>query len=209
METMTKLSQEQKEQLVQEALKNAMSYKAYAALVEQHADAETNTGPDITEALINYTLLSHRRMKRWGKTFKLQQEDIDQINAFDGDMTWLIITESWCGDAAQTMPMMDKIAQASQGKIQVKVVLRDENLELMDAFLTNGARSIAKLIAIDNRSGKIIGEWGPRPSIATQMVQDYKAEHGKLTPEFKQDLQVWYNKDKGRNATEDLLELIN
>lgn len=209
MKTETKLSQNDKEQLVQDALQQAMSYEVYAQLVAQHADAGTNTGPETTEALVNYTLLSHRRMKRWGKTFKLQEQDLEQITNFNGDVTWLIITESWCGDAAQTMPMMDKIAQASNDKINVKVVLRDENLELMDAFLTNGARSIAKLIAIDNTTGAITGEWGPRPSMATQMVIDYKKEHGKLTPEFKQDLQVWYNKDKGRNTTEDLLGLLN
>ena len=102
---------------------------------------------------------------------------------------------------------MQKIAELSNG-ITLKVVLRDENLELMDAFLYNGGRSIPKLIALDNTTGKILGDWGPRPSIATQLVDDYKKEHGKLTPEFKQDLQVWYNKDKGQNTAQDLLGLL-
>lgn len=197
-----------REQIVQEALPKAISYQAYRQLVDDHAAQETSTGPNQTEALTNYTMLNQRRMKRLDKTTKIKEEDIAKIQDFKGDVTWLVITESWCGDAAQTMPVMQKIADLSDG-IDVKVVLRDENLELIDAFLYNGGRSIPKLVAIDNTSGNVISDWGPRPSEATKMVNDYKEAHGKLTPEFKQDLQVWYNKDKGQNTVADLLHLLD
>ncbi len=87
-------------------------------------------------------------------------------------------------------------------------MLRDENEGLMNSFLTNGGKAIPKLIAIDGESGKVMNTFGPRPSVATSLVNEYKAEHGTLTPEFKQDLQVWYNKDKGQSTIEDLLELL-
>ena len=196
-----------REQIVQEALPNAISYQAYRQLIDDHAAQETSTGPNQTEALTNYTMLNQRRMKRLDKTTKIQEAAIAKIQAFKGDVTWLVITETWCGDAAQTMPVMQKIAEISDG-IEVKVILRDENLELIDAFLYNGGRSIPKLVAIDNASGNVLGDWGPRPSVATKMVNDYKEAHGKLTPEFKQDLQVWYNKDKGQNTIEDLVNLL-
>ena len=197
-----------KEQIVKEALPKAISYSGYRQLIDDHTANETSTGPDQTEALTNYTMLNQRRMKRLDKTTKLQEADIARIKEFKGDVTWLVITESWCGDAAQTMPVMQKIAELSDG-IDIKVVLRDENLELMDAFLYNGGRSIPKLIAIDNTSGDLLGDWGPRPSEATQLVNDYKEAHGKLTPEFKEDLQVWYNKDKGQSTVKDLLNLLD
>ena len=196
-----------REQIVQEALPKAISYQEYRQLMDDHAAQETSTGPNQTEALTNYTMLNQRRMKRLDKTTKIKEEDIAKIKDFNGDITWLVITESWCGDAAQTMPVMQKIAELNDG-IDVKVVLRDENLELIDAFLYNGGRSIPKLVAIDNTSGDVIADWGPRPSVATKMVNDYKEAHGKLTPEFKQDLQVWYNKDKGQNTIEDLVGLL-
>ncbi|WP_299764340.1 thioredoxin family protein [uncultured Dokdonia sp.] len=205
MKTMVEKS---REQIVQEALPKAISYQAYRQLVDDHAANETSTGPNQTEALTNYTMLNQRRMKRLDKTTKIKEEDIAKIQDFKGNVTWLVITESWCGDAAQTMPVIQKIADLSDG-IDVKVVLRDENLELIDAFLYNGGRSIPKLVAIDNTSGNVISDWGPRPSEATKMVNDYKEAHGKLTPEFKQDLQVWYNKDKGQNTVEDLLHLLD
>ncbi len=196
-----------RKQIVEEALPKAISYQAYRQLMDDHVAQETSTGPTQTEALTNYTMLNQRRMKRLDKTTKLQEADIAKINSFKGDVTWLVITESWCGDAAQTMPVMQKIAELSEG-VDLKVILRDENLELMDAFLYNGGRSIPKLIAIDNPTGEILGDWGPRPSKATQLVNDYKETHGGLTPEFKQELQVWYNKDKGQNTVKDLVNLL-
>lgn len=205
---MNTMIEKSKEQIVQEALPKAISYPAYRKLVDDHAAQETSTGSIQTEALSNYTMLNQRRMKRLDKTTKLQEADIAKIISFKGHITWLVITESWCGDAAQTMPVMQKIAELSEG-IDLKVILRDENLELMDAFLYNGGRSIPKLIAIENPTGEILGDWGPRPSKATQLVNDYKEAHGTLTPEFKQDLQVWYNKDKGQNTVEDLLNLLD
>ena len=92
--------------------------------------------------------------------------------------------------------------------ISLKVVLRDENPELINAFLTNGTQSIPKVIVLDKANNEIVGDWGPRPSIATQMVEDEKRVHGKLTDEFKQELQVWYNKNKGENILNDMLGLL-
>ncbi|MBT8265501.1 MAG: thioredoxin family protein [Bacteroidia bacterium] len=79
----------------------------------------------------------------------------------------------------------------------------------MNEFLTYGSQSIPKLIAIDKESDAVLYTYGSRPSAATKMVEDYKKEHGALTPKFKEDLQRWYNKDKGQTAIEDLLELMD
>ena len=193
--------------LIQEALQTSMSYQNYKALVSKLVALNSTTGAEKTEALSNYTMLNDRRMKRLDKTVKLSEETIQKAKQYDRPVTWLVLTESWCGDAAQTMPVMQKIAELNKN-IQFRVVLRDENEALMDQFLTNGGRSIPKLIAFDTQTEEIIGEFGPRPSIATQMVADFKAAHGKLTPEFKQDLQVWYNKDKGQNTAADLVKLL-
>ena len=91
--------------------------------------------------------------------------------------------------------------------INLKLVLRDDNLNLMDLFLTNGGRSIPKLIALDNHNN-VIDTWGPRPAVATKMVADYKAKHGAIDAQFKQDLQVWYNKDKGISTQSDFVKII-
>jgi hypothetical protein len=194
-------------ELIKKSLKNAISYKEYRVLVSDHVRNETSTGPNQSSDLTQYTLLNDSRMRRLDKTTKIPESTLEKLLNYTKSITWLVITESWCGDAAQSMPVMNKMAKMSSG-IEMKVVLRDENSELMNAFLTNGSLSIPKLIAFDKNTGEIIGDWGPRPSLATKMVNDYKKEHGKLTPEFKQDLQVWYNKNKGQNIISDLAELL-
>ena len=94
-------------------------------------------------------------------------------------------------------------------KIDLKVVLRDENEELMNQFLTNGNKAIPKLIVVDNNSKEVVGSWGPRSAKAAKMVIDYKEKHGKIDAKLKTDLQNWYNEDKGLNIELEMVELIN
>lgn len=192
---------------IQESLNKSISYKTYKDLVNTLAETNGTTGIEQTEALINYTKLNARRMKRWDKTLKVSETTKAKVLEFNTPITWLVITESWCGDAAHVIPVLNKLAELNPN-IDLKLVLRDENLELMDMFLTNGGRAIAKLIVIDNETGQVLDSYGPRPSEATTLVNNYKAEYGKLTPEFKETLQVWYNKNKGQNIIDDITKML-
>lgn len=193
--------------LLAKSLDKSMDYKTYRELIKQLAEDNSTSGNDKAEANINYTKLNDRRMKRWDKTVKISEEDQQRIAAFEDKVTWLVISESWCGDSAHITPVLHKIAEINKN-IDLKFVLRDENPELMEAFLTHGNRSIPKLIMIDNLSGDILDTYGPRPTEATYYVNRFKAMHGKLTPEFKEDLQHWYNKNKGQNIIEDIVEML-
>lgn len=194
-------------QIIKDSLTKSMSYAEYRTLVSTLVESNSNTGNEVTEALANYTMLNDRRMKRWDKTVKIDEGIADSIKNKTLNQTWVIITESWCGDAAHVMPVINKIASLNEG-ISFRVVLRDQNELLMDQFLTNGSRSIAKLIVLDNASEEVIATYGPRPTTATALVNDYKAKHGGLTPEFKEELQKWYNKDKGQTVIADLVLLL-
>lgn len=193
--------------IINSSLSNGISYSDYRELVKELVENESTTGNDKSESMVNYTMLNDRRMKRWDKTVKMSDGVKDRLSKFKGNVTWLVITESWCGDAAHVVPAINKVAEMHDG-IDLKLVLRDDNEALMNQFLTNGGKAIPKLIMIDDTSDEVIDTFGPRPSTATTMVNDYKAEHGKLTDEFKEDLQRWYNKDKGQTAIADLLELL-
>ena len=192
---------------IQDSLTRAISYPVFRDIADRLAAEGKTSGADQTESLINYTLLNARRLKRWDKTAKISENEAKFIKNWDQPIIWLVLTESWCGDAAPILPVMHKIAELNEN-IDLQILFRDENLELMDLFLTDQARSIPKLIMLDAASLEVMGQWGPRPSIATKMVKEYKAIHGKLSPEFKQDLQLWYNKDKARNTLRDLLGLL-
>ena len=192
-------------EIIENSLKKTLSYKDYRALVSNLLAEGKSTGPEQSEDLTNYSLLNDRRMQRLDKKIKISEEMIQEFQKIKQPQTWLVITEGWCGDAAQNLPVLNKIA-ATTDHVDLKVVLRDENLALMDLFLTNGGRSIPKLIALD-KENNVIDSWGPRPSVATKMVADYKEKNAALGPEFKQDLQVWYNKDKGQSVQEDFVSI--
>lgn len=192
---------------IKSSLDNSIDYETYKSLMNRLVETCSTTGLQQTEALVNYTKLNARRMKRWDKTLKVSEETKTAVTSFSQPVTWLVITESWCGDAAHVIPVLNKLAELNNN-IKLRLVLRDENLELMDMFLTNGGRAIAKLIMIDDSTGEVVDTFGPRPSEATVLVNNYKKEHGKLTQEFKEDLQVWYNKNKGENIMDDVVNML-
>lgn len=197
------------ESLIEETLPKSMSYIEFKELVSKLLAEGKSTGHTQSEDYLNYSKLSERRMKRWDKVFKFTEDDETFFSNWKIPITLLTIAEGWCGDAAHALPVLNKIALQSKN-LELKIVLRDENEELMDQFLTNGGRAIPKVIAL-NHNLEVLFTWGARPSTATQLVQAYKQEHGKLTPEFKEDLQKWYNKDKGRIIVDDFrkqLELL-
>ena len=192
--------------LIPNSLEKAISYSQYRTLIKTLLIQEKSTGLVQSDDLLNYSILNDKRMDRLDKKIVISTESQESINNLKNNFTFLVIAEGWCGDAAQIMPILNKIAVASS-KIELKIVFRDENPELMDEFLTNGGKAIPKTIIVDSNN-KVINSWGPRPSVATRMVQDYKEQNGSLDAEFKKNLQIWYNKDKGANTQEDLIKLL-
>jgi hypothetical protein len=194
-------------EIIKGSLERTMTYDSFKILVKALAEEGGTTGLEQTDAYKQYTVLNDKRMKRWDKTFKISEAQAMQLNDFNRKIIWLVITESWCGDAAPTLPVMNKISRENQN-IQLKIVLRSEHPELMESFHTHGKLSIPKLIMIDQQTLNVIDTWGPLPSIAKKIAADYKAIHGQLTASFKEELQQWFNADKGRNTIKDLLQLL-
>ncbi len=187
------------------SLENSFSYKEYMELMEDLVLNQSTTG-EITKERVDFTALNYKRSQRLNKKLQLSELQTSIFDELQNKQTWMVITESWCGDAAQTLPVINKIAEASEN-IELRIVLRDEHPELMDNFLTNGTRSIPKLVIVDS-DPEVIAVWGPRSAAATKLVTDYKAKFGKIDAEFKAQLQMWYNKDKGVNIINELAEIV-
>lgn len=192
--------------IIKDSLTKSTTYSSYRKMVSDLLEEGKSTGSNQSEELLQYSLLNNKRMARLDKKIQLSEETIQKLKEVDTEQTWLLITEGWCGDAAHILPVMHKMSVANEN-IRLKVVLRDENLTLMNQFLTNGNKSIPKLVVL-NAKDEVVSSWGPRPSNATEMVADYKKQHGTLDPEFKKNLQVWYNKDKGNNIQKDLVKFL-
>lgn len=192
--------------LIKNSLLKGMTYSDYRNKIKNLLSKGLSTGFEQSETLLDYSLLNDKRMDRLDKTLKVSEETLNSLHQLHKNFTFLVIAEGWCGDAAQIVPVLNKIAESSSN-IDLKIVLRDENEKLMNQFLTNGSKSIPKTLIIDENYN-VINSWGPRPSIATRMVMDYKEKNGVIDAEFKKDLQIWYNKDKGNSTQIDLIKLL-
>ena len=194
--------------IVAKALFNSHSYAEYRKLVTDLLSEGKSTGKDQSESLTHYTTLNEARMNRLEKTIKISEETITKLQNLENHYIWLVISEGWCGDAAQILPIIDKMANVSNKKVDLRIVLRDENEELMSHYLTNGGRAIPKVIVICKEAGIVRADWGPRPKGATELMANYKKEFGVIDEKIKTDLQLWYLADKGISVQEELVQIM-
>ena len=192
---------------VAKALFNSHSYLEYRKLVSDLLLEGKSTGSEQSDDLTHYSELNDTRMNRLDKTMIITDENIQQLKNLRGEYIWLVISEGWCGDAAQLLPIINKMAVDS-GKIELKIVLRDENEELMKLFLTNKKKSIPIVIVVDKSTGSVLGKWGPRPKGATDLITDYKNEFGTIDETAKANLQLWYLHNKGLSTQDELINLM-
>lgn len=193
--------------ILKDSIKNSFSSEEYSALLQQYAKEGKTTGEQ-KEDLVYYTKLNAQRSKRIAKTIKLDPGLAKEINSIGEKQNWILITESWCGDAANGVPILSALSELDS-KINLRIVLRDSNPELMDKFLTNGGRSIPKLIVADD-DFEVLYTWGPRPKAAQIMYDGWRNDHKEVPyKEFQMELQKWYNADAGQSMQEELLGLVS
>ncbi|MFK7770488.1 MAG: thioredoxin family protein [Saprospiraceae bacterium] len=197
--------------ITREVINNAWTYDDYRTKVDELFAQGKTTGDNHSDAMLNYTKLNIFRMKRLDKTTRLTEVTLAQIQKENRKITWLVITEAWCGDAAQIIPVLNKLA-AENDNINLKMILRDENLEIMDQFLTNGSRSIPILIVLDSESLEVLNSWGPRPTEVQEMVMEAKLnasnnpeDSKEIWDEAKKNAQIWYTKDKSKTIQAEIL----
>lgn len=194
--------------IVAKALFNSHSYLEYRKLVTDLLTEGKSTGSEQSDDLTHYSKLNDTRMNRLDKTIKLSEVVRTKMEQLQKEYIWLVISEGWCGDAAQILPVINLMATASKGKIDLKIVLRDENEALMNLFLTNGGKAIPKLIIIDQETTEVLVHWGPRPEGATALIEEYKKEHGTIDETLKTNLQLWYLHDKGQSIQNELTQTM-
>lgn len=181
-------------------LQKGVSYQQYKQQMAQ--DLALNTDLTIKE----YIHLNQRRMHRVEKTYSISSELAQQVKNVKHKTYWLILTEHWCGDASQTLPALHAIAELSGGKIEMKLVYRDQHPELMNAYLTNETKSIPKLIQLDEHLN-VTGIWGPRPSVAQKLVRELKSNPATAAG-YANELHLWYAKNKQQDLEKEVAQLI-
>ena len=194
--------------VLKSAIDNSYSYQEYISLIEGLHQQEKATSFQENKTYYDYSVLGLSRMKRIFKRQEHLPELLSLVKEIDEEQNWIIITESWCGDASQTVPIIAKLVSENP-QINLRIVLRDSNLNFMNRYLTNGSISIPILVVFD-KEWKELWVWGPRPAEAQEKVMEYKHAPEPKVPysTFSAEIQKWYNQDKGISTERELLKLL-
>lgn len=181
-------------------------FYAEALTAEAYWEDLFDEGPRPPGPYDEYLRINRARAARVRKSVVLEPEVVARALAAKPETRWLVVTEHWCGDSAQVLPVLEAIAAASAGRIALKVAFRDRDVRLIDAFLTNGGRSIPKVIALSS-DGAVEGVWGPRPTVATELVRALKS-NPETAPHYGEHLHKWYAADKTLSTQREAAEAL-
>jgi len=167
--------------------------------------SDINTLNDYDKNFYDYRKLNYQRSIRLEKTFIPNDETKQIFSKINQPLKWVVITETWCGDSAQNLPVIAKLIQLNDN-IDLKIILRDSNLEFMDLHLTNGSRAIPKLIVYDESDNELF-QWGPRPVEAQNLFSRLK-NAGMPKADINKELHLWYGRNRGKEVEKEIVNLI-
>lgn len=182
-----------------------MTWEEYLRLFDQILSGDFTNELYEKQDYKDYVKMNHSRLHRWLKNVELNPEIKTTIQKIGGQQNWYLITEPWCGDAAHSTPLVAMMADQNPN-ISLKIVLRDTNLDFMDQYLTNGGRSIPKLVA-RNSNEEDLFVWGPRPAELQNVFLELKSKNEPFEV-ISRNLQQWYNHNKGVAIQKEILALL-
>lgn len=182
-----------------------MTPEEYRRYLEIESKKAQETGAAFQDERLKYLPLNLVRTTRIEKTYTPAGALQAAARAIQAPQLWMVLTEPWCGDSAQNLPYIFKIAACSAA-IDTRILLRDLNLDIMDAYLTDGTRGIPKLVAFDLQ-GRELFRWGPRPGPAAELFRQLKGA-GTPVEELREKLHRWYARNRGRALENEFAELL-
>lgn len=194
--------------ITKKIIDEAYTYEEYRDMIDELLEQDKTTGDNHSDEMVHYTKMNVQRMSRWDRRAELSDSLVDKLDNLDKEWIWLVITEAWCGDAAQNIPALVKMAEETDN-IDIRFILRDQNLDIMDEYLTNGGRSIPKLICLDSETLEEVGTWGPRPILAQQKAMEWKEDESISKEEWAKNLHKWYAKNRNQELQDEFEQLLS
>jgi hypothetical protein len=185
------------------------SFNAFLNEIEKVVEADFKMQHPLVKAssLNEFSKLNLARMKRIYKTMKVESGLRVLLEKISAPQTWYVITEAWCGDSAQSLPAIARLAELNNN-INLIIIMRDSNPVIMQKYLTNGSASIPKLFALDSQGDELF-TWGPRPAEAQTILLNWKANpDGRTWVQFETELHSWYAKDKTHSLQNEFYEIF-
>ena len=182
-----------------------LSYAAYLDIMATEAAQDTAgfSAEDVQQ--VEFTRLNLHRSRRIARTYKMDRELARLLDGITQPQLWMVLTEPWCGDSAQCLPYIALLADRNP-RIDLRVLLRDDNLDIMDLYLTNGTLSIPRLVVFAD-DGRELFRWGARPVAAQEVFVAAKAA-GLEKPQIMEKLHLWYGRNRGQALEAEFIALL-
>ncbi len=195
-----------KADFVEQVLASGLTSDAYQKVMEQQAAVDPSTLEGMEAERAEFAKLNLHRVGRIQRTWRPSAELASLVSRIDRPQVWMVLTEPWCGDSAQCLPCLEILAE-SHPEITIRYLLRDDNLEIMDRYLTNGKRGIPLLAAFD-AEGVELFRWGSRPAEA-QAIFDTATAEGLEKPAKLEKLHLFYGRNRGRALDAELVAMFS
>jgi hypothetical protein len=183
---------------------SGMTYEQYMEMTKEELANPDSLSADNKERF-ETKKLNIQRMTRIDKSYEPGSDIREEIEKITDSQLWMVITENWCGDSAQNLPYIARIASLNP-KIDLRIILRDSNLDIMDNYLTKGTRSIPKLVTFDDEGNELF-QWGARPRAAQELVLELKRQ-GFEKKYYLEKLHSWYARNRGADIEREILQLL-
>lgn len=183
---------------------NGLTFAEYFDAMKQKTNAINLSKEDLID--LEHVKLNYQRSSRILRTHKINDNLFHLIKQISSLQIWMLLTEDWCGDSAQNIPYIVKMAECNS-MINLRILLRDQNTDIIDLYLSDSnSRSIPKLVAF-NENGDELFQWGPRPKEAQELVRKLKSE-GLSKEEYILQLHLWYGKNRRKNLELEFIQII-
>lgn len=144
----------------------------------------------------------------WESTYRLArvpESFVDRVRALPTKVHLLVLNEDWCGDSVNTLPAIAKLVSLAPERVDVRILGRDANPDLMDAHLTGTSRSIPVVMVLDEDYAER-GWWGPRP----KELQAWAVGPGKALDKADRhrELRRWYARDRSLTTLEEVVSMM-
>jgi hypothetical protein len=122
-----------------------------------------------------------------------------RVTSLKGNWRLLVVAEDWCHDSVATVPYLARLADASPGTLQMRIVNKAAGETVMDAHKTPDGRAATPTIVVLDAAGTVKGTIAERPAA----LWEYSKEHTE-----RAERRQWYAADQGRHAIAEILDII-
>lgn len=194
------------QELIKNAFSKGLTFEEFLKKTDEYVNnTDTNSLSEEENFYYDYTKLNLQRMKRVMKTHPVPADVTEKLKQVKDRQHWMIITENWCGDSAQSSPEFYKMSLLNEN-IELRVVERDTFPEVMDLYLTNGKKSIPIVVAFDGEWNQL-WKWGARPAALQTQIDEWLAA-GTPKEEWIEKIHLWYGKNRGEELYKEVNSLL-